>query len=143
MSGTINKILFAVDNSEYARAGIPLAAKFGKSENAEVLILHVLAPLPYLLAEEGVIVKIDREMHLAGEELLLEFQRALEADGVKCSVRLAEGEIASTVIEVCAEEKCGLIIMGARGQGGLKSLLLGSVSHKVLQLSSTPVLIAR
>lgn len=143
MDGRINKILFAVDASEHARAGIPLAAKLGKSESAEVLILHVLPPMPYMLMNESILIQIDRETHLAGERLLQEFKQALEAAGVKCSVRQADGDVAGTIISVCEEEKCGLIIMGARGQGDLKSLLLGSVSHKVLQLSNTPVLIAR
>lgn len=144
MPGSITKILFAIDNSECARAGIPLAAWLGKRDNAEILLLHVILPLPYIQSEGGdTLLNIDRELHLAGEELLLEFQQALEAEGVKCSVRLADGDVAQTIIETCAEERCGLIIMGARGQGGIKSLLLGSVSHKILQLSDTPVLIAR
>lgn len=144
MPESVNKILFAVDNSDCARAGIPLAARFGKAEGAPVLVLHVMMPVPYLLMDEGgALVKLDRQMRLAGEELILEFQKALEAEGVECLGRLEEGDVADGIIRVCAEENCGLIVMGARGQGELKSLLLGSVSHKILQLSKVPVLVAR
>lgn len=144
MSGSIKKILFAVDNSSHARKGISLAAKLSKCEGAPVLLLHVMLPMPHLLADEGgALVKLDRELRLAGEEILLEFQKALEAEGVESLTRLAGGNVAEAIIDVCKEERCGLIIMGARGQSGIKSLLLGSTSHKVLQLSEVPVLIAR
>ena len=143
MSGSINKILFAVDNSEHARAGIPLAARLGKSEGAPVHVLHVMLPMPHLLPDANGLIKLELELRLAAEELVVEFQNALEAEGVKCSVSIADGDVAESIIETCKQEKCGLIIMGARGQGGIKSLLLGSVSHKVLQLSDVPVLVVR
>ena len=143
MTDSINKILFAVDNSAHARAAIPLAGRFSKSEGAPVHILHVMLPMPYLLTEESVLLKLERELRLAAEELVLEFQNALEAQGARCSTEIVSDDIAQAIIDTCEKEKCGLIIMGARGQGGVKSLLLGSVSHKVLQLSHVPVLIAR
>lgn len=144
MDTSIKKILFAIDNSEHARAGIPMAARMSKYEKATVVLLHAMLPIPSLLMDEGgALVKLDREFRLAGEELLLEFQRALEVEGVDSEPRLEDGDVAEVIMRVCEEEKCDLIIMGARGQGGLKTLLLGSVSHKVLQLSKVPVLIVR
>lgn len=144
MAGSTNKILFAVDTSKHAKAALPLAARFSKAEAAQVLLLHVMLPMPHLLADEGgALLKLERELRLAGEELLNEYGDALKAQGVECSARIEEGDVAEAIIRVCEEEKCGLIIMGARGQGGIKSLLLGSVSHKVLQLSNVPVLISR
>lgn len=144
MAGAIRKILFAVDNSDYARAGIALAAKLSRSEGAGVVIVHVILPVSqFVLDNSGSIVGLSREFRLAGEKLGLEFQKALEAEGVECSLKIVEDDIVKGIINTCDEEKCDLIIMGARGQGSLKSLLLGSVSHKVLQLSKVPVLIAR
>lgn len=145
MAGSMqNKILFAVDNSQYARAGIPLIAKYSKADNAEVLVLHVMMPLPNLPMEEGsAFITFSRNLRLAAEELVAGYQEALTKAGVKCSTSIVDGDIVKTIIEVSEEEKCELIVMGARGQGELKSLLLGSVSSKVLQLSKIPVLIAR
>lgn len=144
MAGSIKKILFAVDTSTHAKAAVPLVARFSKSEAAPVVVLHVMLPVPHLLADEGgALVKLERELRLAGEELLSEFTDALKAEGVECTGRIEDGDVAEAIMRVCEEEKCGLIAMGARGQSGIKSLLLGSVSHKVLQLSHVPVLISR
>lgn len=46
-------------------------------------------------------------------------------------------------MNVAASEDAGLIVMGSRGMSDWEGLLVGSVAHKVVHLSSVPVLIVR
>ena len=51
------------------------------------------------------------------------------------------GSVAGTILSVAAEIDAEAILAGTRGRGGLKSLLLGSVSQAVVHLADRPVLI--
>jgi nucleotide-binding universal stress UspA family protein len=56
---------------------------------------------------------------------------------------LQMGDAAQRIMETASEVKCGLLILGSRGRGGFKELLLGSVSHKITNHADCPVLIAK
>lgn len=53
------------------------------------------------------------------------------------------GGAAKEIMQVATSEDAGLIVMGSRGMSDWQGLLLGSVAHKVVHLSSVPVLIVR
>jgi nucleotide-binding universal stress UspA family protein len=56
---------------------------------------------------------------------------------------LQEGDAAQRIMETAIEIKCELLLIGSRGRGGFKELLLGSVSHKVTNHASCPVLVVK
>jgi nucleotide-binding universal stress UspA family protein len=56
---------------------------------------------------------------------------------------LEEGDAAKRIMEIANEIDCRLLLMGSRGKGGFKELLLGSVSHKVANHADCPVLIVK
>lgn len=51
--------------------------------------------------------------------------------------------VAQTLVRLARERDSAAIVVGSRGQGGLKSLVLGSTSHGVLQHADRPVLVVR
>ena len=53
------------------------------------------------------------------------------------------GRAAQEIMDVAVTEDAGLIVMGSRGMSDWQGLLVGSVAHKVVHLSSVPVLIVR
>lgn len=56
---------------------------------------------------------------------------------------LKKGDAAQRIIETARDENCDLIVLGHRGMGAFKELLLGSVSHKVAIHAGCPVLVVR
>ena len=69
-----------------------------------------------------------------------EVEKVLQS-GLDCVIR--EGNPAEVILSVASDKGSDLIVMGSRGFGELKSLLMGSVSSKVNQLSSCPCLIVK
>lgn len=66
-------------------------------------------------------------------------RRILNDAGVPCTWRDETGDPAQTINRIAAEEQADEIVMGSRGLGQWKGLVLGSVTYKVLQLAEVPV----
>jgi len=62
-------------------------------------------------------------------------------DGLDVHEELLFGPPAAEILSVADVRGCDLIVMGARGQGGLRSLLFGSQTQKVLGQAHCPVLV--
>jgi nucleotide-binding universal stress UspA family protein len=136
------KIVLALDGSDHSRKVVPLAADVAKKSNGEVLVVHVREHMvdlggtweqEALSRATAIVDEACKELQEAGVSARTSVRRSLAGSG----------RVAQELIEAADEENAGLIVMGARGVSNLRSLLLGSVAHKVLQLSSQPVLIAR
>jgi nucleotide-binding universal stress UspA family protein len=56
---------------------------------------------------------------------------------------ITQGDPAAEIVAEANRRKAGLIIMGSRGHSDLKNLVMGSVSHKVLQLAECPCVIVK
>ena len=56
---------------------------------------------------------------------------------------LEEGDPASRLLEVAARESADLIVLGTRGLGQIKEILLGSTSHKVVMMARCPCLVVK
>jgi nucleotide-binding universal stress UspA family protein len=134
------RIVLAVDGSEPAQRALPVAADLASKYGSEVIAVHVLeqqlgrgGPIAFETTEEATRVADDaaRTLKDAGVSARAEARAALA------------GRAAQEIMDVAASEDAGLIVMGSRGMSDWQGLLIGSVAHKVVHLSSVPVLIVR
>ena len=65
----------------------------------------------------------------------------MRSEGVVAEVELVDGDPATVIPSATARLKADLLVLGSRGQGALKRLLLGSVADAVLRASQVPVLV--
>ena len=77
---------------------------------------------------------------ILGDKLLKRVKRVAQGKGVESveTVR-TEGNVADNILKAAKECKADLIVVGSRGMGALGEMFLGSVSHKVNQLSDISV----
>ena len=134
------RIVLAVDGSPPAKRAIPVAGDIASKYGSEVIAVHVQeqqlgrgGPIGYDTTEEAIRVADDAA-------------RSLKDVGVsaRAEARAAiAGKAAQEIMDVAATEDAGLIVMGSRGMSDWEGLLVGSVAHKVVHLSSVPVLVVR
>jgi nucleotide-binding universal stress UspA family protein len=142
------RILAGTDGSAHAAHALRHAAGLAKAFGAELRIVHVvgmgLLPLaPELAIDVERIVKARRA---EGEKLLAEALEQARAAGATAQARLVETglpaeQVAAALVAEAASWPADLVVLGARGLGGLERLLLGSVADGVARRSSVPVLL--
>jgi nucleotide-binding universal stress UspA family protein len=136
----LEKILLAVDMSDHVRKAVPAATELARAGGGSVHVLHVREL--YYPVPPTVVGGSPEEAQALVDGVVAELKAAgVEADG---AVRPSPGgSPAEAILEQAREVGAGLVVVGSRGLSNLGGLLLGSVAHKVVQLSSCPVLVVR
>jgi nucleotide-binding universal stress UspA family protein len=136
------KILLATDGSPDAEQALAYARDLALRGGAQVIIVHAFEPVPTYLGEplEG---RVLARHVAAGENVAQDAAGKLQEAGVDVIVEVLEGPPPDAILNVADVQACDLIVMGSRGQGALASLILGSVSHRVLARAQAPVLVVR
>jgi len=135
-------IVFATDGSEHAQKARDYARNLADLHKARIFVVHAYSSLSDLLGFKDY-SEIATHRIANGKKILDEAAADFSAHGLTVETELLEGPTVEAILHVAEIRKAGLIILGARGLGTLKGLLLGSVSHKVLQHAPCPVLIVR
>ncbi|MBB5788828.1 universal stress protein [Jiangella mangrovi] len=139
-------IVVGVDGSEHSDAALRFALARGRDEQTEVVAVSAyrapFLPLQDVDPETMSVVGAE-ERRLALEALHQAVDRARQAIGgpVDVSVRLEEGHPADVLLDLGRD--AALLVVGSRGRGPVRSLLLGSISQAVLHQAAGPVAVVR
>ena len=146
-------ILVPIDGSDHALRALDHASDLAKRYAAKLTLLHVVREQPYgqLHSEVADYERIEHMylteanlMELVGKDLLDSAEKRARNNGAPEVVSVVEqGSPARVIAEHAASYSVDLIVMGSRGLGDFPSMLLGSVSHKVIHLSRVPVMTVR
>ena len=141
----INKVLVAVDESEGARRALELAEALAAPDPDMHLDLGYVVPIPLLDESQTASFKDILDMMISdGEDVLTKMEESLGEDvAARTETLLMTGvNPATEIIKLTEQRDYDMVVIGNRGLVGLKEYM-GSVSHKVLNGTSLPVLIAR
>jgi nucleotide-binding universal stress UspA family protein len=140
-----HRILVAIDGSEHAHRALLEAADLAKLSSAKLTVMTACQKPSALLVGGPVVPPID--MRSLDEALEREHQQLLDSSleeisqDVSVVKVLAHGSPASAILDQARKGEHDLIVLGSRGRGGMTAMLLGSVSHQVMQRSRVPVLV--
>jgi nucleotide-binding universal stress UspA family protein len=139
------KFLVAIDGSPASLRAVHLAIEFTTARRQASLILLNVQNLVLLGPGTGLMAAawIEEEEEGAGEEALRGSVAACQAAGVPFMVRSERGAPAATINQIAREENVDHIIMGTRGLGSVRGLLVGSVATQVLHLVEVPVTLVK
>jgi nucleotide-binding universal stress UspA family protein len=145
------KILLATDGSEgalkAARAAAEIAGKFGATVTVlsvgQIPVINLFNYYPSMIEPEVLPENIEKRIIEHAQTAIKETSRLLEEAGVPFDTRFELGHPADTICDISASEKYNLIVMGSRGLSGLKGLLVGSVSNRVVHQCHCPIIIVK
>lgn len=139
------KILLPVDGSPVALEAVRYAVRLARDGlRISAVLANVQEPASlYEMVVAHDVEVIDRISAEAGAHMLAPAEALLKQAGIPYECEVAKGDPAHTLIDIVERFGCELVIMGARGQGTLRSALLGSVSHEVLYAAGVPVMIVK
>jgi nucleotide-binding universal stress UspA family protein len=144
-------ILIAYDGSTDAQSAIERAGELFADE--PVTVLTVWEPFVDVMARTGAglglapgivdFEEIDTAYEHSARERAAEGVEEARRAGLNAQprTRTRHTTIAAAILSEADEVGARAIIMGTRGLTGIKSMLLGSVSHAVLQHADRPVLV--
>lgn len=139
------KILVAFDDSNESAKALDYGIHLSKENPFSTLeVLHVFY-LPVMVIGEALVSApafVDNYQYEHAENVIAKAEQHVSAFP-NATVTLKQGDPATTVVAYAEEIQSDLIIVGSRGIGGIKELLLGSVSHHIIQHSNIPVLVVK
>lgn len=144
-------ILLPTDGSELSNAAVQDGIRYAKSMGAKVTGICVI-PSEHLSFSEGMSreailelpLKRRRESMKFAEASLSKIEKGAKEAGVGCEVIVEMSDQPyEAIINLAAQRGCDLIMMASHGRSGVKALLIGSETQKVLTHSNIPVLVYR
>jgi nucleotide-binding universal stress UspA family protein len=126
------RILAAVDLSDAARPTLHWAQRFAELFEAELLVLHVVEPLPLLLQ-----ATIMPDPALQPAAILEQSQTAFEetvwplVHYARADFLLRSGPLLQTVRDQVTTWNADLLVVGSHGKGFMNRLLVGSTTHRL------------
>jgi nucleotide-binding universal stress UspA family protein len=143
-------ILVAVDGSTASTHALEMAIQISGKFDADLHLLHVVRemqlPLNPGLMDQYEAVQRQRHdlLRSSGEQILNQAKRVAQSKGVD-SVKsdISSGDPATAIVDYAEKKQIALIVIGNRGLGQVQSMLMGSVSRKVSNITEAACLIVK
>jgi nucleotide-binding universal stress UspA family protein len=147
----VHKVVIAHDGSPDARTAVDFFCQLPFAADVTVYLVGVVEPLPYpatapeVIEPElrGLLRDIETEKRSKLTSALDEAAAILRRHVRAVDIAVPKGVAAAMILEAVRVHDGDLIVVGARGQGALKRMALGSVSESVLHQAKCPVLVVR
>lgn len=138
-----SKILVGVDGSKCAKRAFDAAVEMAKAGGARLMVVCVVQPPAKVTSRKETAARFLGILEREAKLILADYAEEADMKGVKVETLVAKGYPAKIILYTANAEKVDLIVVGSRGLGGVRGLLLGSVSSTVVRNSKVPVLVAK
>jgi len=141
-------VLIPVDGSPRSRKALKAGIAFAKEVGAKVTAYHALEIVPLYYGEgilsASALEPLEAAARKQAKKYLDEAAKIAGAAAVPCESLVSKPATAyQGIIDAARKNKCDVVFMASHGRGELASLVLGSVTAKVLAHSKIPVVVFR
>jgi nucleotide-binding universal stress UspA family protein len=143
----IRRILHPTDFSSASRPAFERALGLARDSRAELVILHVMAPVIPVVGEGYIPPQtyeaIDTAARKSAQKKLDALAARARNTGVRARPLLLEGTAHERIVSAAKAQRVDLIVMGTHGRSGLARLFIGSVASRVVSAAPCPVMTVR
>ncbi|MCI4432736.1 MAG: universal stress protein [Nitrosopumilus sp.] len=151
LKNQFSKILVPIDGSKNADKALSKALIIAEKFDSKIILIHVITDFlqEFSTTAEGLaipdtaVVKIRTAIEEQAETMIMKRLEQVQKKNLNCEYIIKVGDTGSEIIQYAEKNNIELIVIGARGLGKFKQLLLGSVSNKVVTNSHCPILIIK
>lgn len=142
MPNEINAIYFPTDFSYSAGRALPFAAEIARATGAVLTLVHAVEePFDLSPGVKAKKKKIKEEINGKFDDLVEDLRGNQSYENLEIHTVLISGQPTVNLLALEQEKEPDLIVMGTRGSGGRRNLMLGSMATAVLSQSSVPVMV--
>jgi nucleotide-binding universal stress UspA family protein len=149
----LRAVVLAVDGSPHSRRAAAFAARLTPPAGGLVTVVSVVEPvrppsMTFLPASirgrlAGEAAELERARLNAGRRWAEAAVRTVEKGGWRAQASVRTGVPLAEILQAVKEARADMLVLGARGTGGLARVLLGSVADGALRLATVPVLVVK
>jgi nucleotide-binding universal stress UspA family protein len=133
-------ILFATDGSQYSEAATNKAIDIAKSYGSELNVVSVVDVTDEFIARApGALDDLVKK----AKSIVEDVKNKAISEGIKAEGIVKEGDAYKSIVDIAEKQKADAIIMGSHGRTGLKRLLMGSVTERVIGHAPCPILVVK
>ena len=137
-------IVVPIDGSDNSYRALDAALLLSEKLGSNITVIHVMEEVPIThIGSEKMLNELLEAYKKENQDILLKCTEIANQKGLTIKTFLLQGNPASAILDYIKKEKFDLVIMGSRGLGKFKELILGSVSSKILHHSPCAVLLIR
>jgi nucleotide-binding universal stress UspA family protein len=130
-------VILGYDGSEGSKKALAAAIELADAMQRKLVIAYAYE----VSAFGGEVQDLAKALREKGEGVIAEAAATARDAGLDPETTVLSGDRAETLATLAADRGAGMVVIGSRGEGALKGLILGSVAHKLLHLSPAPVLV--
>lgn len=140
----MQNIIVAVDGSEFSRRAIRAAADLAKAMGGRLTLVNAREPAAVpgdfgWVPPPGFFAAVDER----SRKLLEEERAQVQHPGLPVEVKSLEGPPGDAIAHFAESQGADLIVVGTRGRGAVRRVLLGSVADRLVHVANRPVLVVR
>lgn len=137
-------VLVPVDGSDNSYRALDAALLLSQKLGSNITVVNVMEQVPITHIEsEKLLSELLEAYRKENQEILSKCSKIASEKGISIKTLLLQGNPASVILDYCKKENFDLVIMGSRGLGKFKQLILGSVSNKIVHHCQCAVLLIR
>lgn len=141
-------LLIPTDGSELSNIAVIQGVRFAKEIGAKITGLTVTPPYHYVAIEGMQLAdtreRYDRDIEQVAHHHLATLKQSAEQSGVPCElVHASSDHPYEEIVKTAEHQDCDVIFLASHGRRGMRAVIMGSETTKVLTHTKIPVVVYR
>lgn len=138
----LKNILCATDFSDFSNHTIHYGAALAKKFGAKLYVCHVISP-PTASFDGEAILGIEDLQNRITESAHRQYKKLINGLKIDSEPLITTGHVSDQIADIAQSKEVNLVILATHGRSGLKRLILGSVTERLMRTLHCPVLVVR